>query len=367
MSSTTVELPLPLIRDTPAPARFSLGYCPALDGLRGIAILAVLAVHTNHLFGWSLLPGGNIGVDIFFTLSGYLITRLLLEERTRTGTISLWNFYWRRILRLIPALLIVVTVLFFVADLVFPASEAEQTHQAIPIALVYASDLAMAFSWKVPLGALQHTWSLAIEEHFYLLWPPMLIMAIKFRLTGRKLLVGVLILALAAATERFLLSVSGASALRTYYGIDGRADGLLIGCAVGIAVTWGFARSFRLFSLPLVILLVLMASATNYSTPFMHYGGFTLVAIATAILLVNITSEPSTTLSRMLEFSPLVWIGKISYGIYLWHYPVFRAVGHLQMDWSLKLLIGIAVTFSLSGASYYLIEKPALRLKSRFC
>src|SRR6266536_3033363 len=170
MSSTTIQLAAPILRDVPQAVPFRLGYRPALDGVRGIAILAVFAVHTQHLFGWSLLQGGNAGVDIFFVLSGFLITSLLLEEWGRTGSISLRNFYWRRALRLVPGLMVLLTAVYFTSDLLISSREAEQTRRAIPVAFVYASDFALAFS-NLRLGALQHTWSLAIEEHFYLVWP----------------------------------------------------------------------------------------------------------------------------------------------------------------------------------------------------
>src|SRR5689334_3181586 len=127
MSSTTLQLVNSNLRTAETAAPFHLGYRPALDGLRGIAILAVLAVHTNHIFGWSILKGGNIGVDIFFVLSGFLITALLLEEWQGTGAISLKGFYWRRVLRLVPALLVLLVSLYFISDLFLPIGEAGAT------------------------------------------------------------------------------------------------------------------------------------------------------------------------------------------------------------------------------------------------
>src|ERR671926_1306563 len=153
MSSTTLQLVNSdlLVRDSAARAPFRLGYRPALDGVRGIAILAVLAFHTHHIFGWSILKGGTAGVDIFFVLSGFLITALLLEEWQYRSEISLKGFYWRRVLRLVPALLIVLVSLYLFAGVFFTATEAADTRRSIPIAFVYASDFALAF-FQLRLG-----------------------------------------------------------------------------------------------------------------------------------------------------------------------------------------------------------------------
>ena len=198
MSSTTLQLVNSelVTRETAAP--FRLGYRPALDGMRGIAILAVLAVHTHHIFGSSILRGGNVGVDIFFVLSGFLITALLLEEWQSKGAISLKGFYWRRVLRLVPALLILLVSLYFFADIFLPIGEAGATTRSIPVAFLYASDFGLAF-FQLRLGALQHTWSLAIEEHFYLVWPLFLVAALKLGASRRRLVVIALSLAVASA------------------------------------------------------------------------------------------------------------------------------------------------------------------------
>src|SRR5437764_78652 len=193
MSSATLNLVSAKARLDEEVAPFRLGYRPALDGVRGMAILAVLAFHTHHLFGWSLLRGGNIGVDVFFVLSGFLITTLLLEEWEGTRIISLKSFYWRRALRLIPALVLLLTALYFLSDVLFLRAEANDTRRAIPVAFVYASDLALAV-FNLRLGALQHTWSLAMEEHFYLIWPVLLLAFLKLGMTRKRLIIITLLL-----------------------------------------------------------------------------------------------------------------------------------------------------------------------------
>ena len=367
MSSATLNLVSAKARLDEEVAPFRLGYRPALDGVRGMAILAVLAFHTHHLFGWSLLRGGNIGVDVFFVLSGFLITTLLLEEWEGTRIISLKSFYWRRALRLIPALVLLLTALYFLSDVLFLRAEANDTRRAIPVAFVYASDLALAV-FNLRLGALQHTWSLAMEEHFYLIWPVLLLTFLKLGVTRKRLVIITLLLAAASAMHRATLQQLGALPVRTYYGIDTRADALLIGCATGMCVSWGLIRvqSFRLLLLPALLFISVCLLATEYATPFMHLGGFTVLAAATAVLLVNLVLSSGSYTHRIFEYGPLVWVGRISYGIYLWHYPVFKATSFLQANWPGKLCVALAATMIVSSVSYYLLERPILKLKRQF-
>ena len=366
MSSATLNLVSAKARLDEAVDPFRLGYRPALDGVRGIAIFAVLMVHTHHIFGWPLLQGGNIGVDIFFVLSGFLITALLLEEWEHTGTISLKSFYWRRMLRLVPALLLLLAILYYVSDVLLLPADANDTRRAIPVAFVYASDLGLAF-FNLRLGALQHTWSLAIEEHFYFIWPLLLFAFLKLGITRKRLVIITLLLAVASALHRATLQQLGALPVRTYYGIDTRADALLIGCATGMCVSWGLVRIqiFRFLLLPALLVIAVCLLATEYATPFMHLGGFTLLAAATAVLLVNLVLSPKSYGNALLEYTPLVWLGRISYGVYLWHYPVFKATSFLGAAWPLKLGVAVAATLIVSSLSYYLVERPALTLKRR--
>lgn len=359
MSSTALNIVTSDLRVIESAAPFRLGYRPALDGLRGVAILAVLAIHTHHIFGWPLLKGGNAGVDIFFVLSGFLITALLVEEWGETGAIRLKSFYWRRALRLVPALLLLLVALNFLSGLLLSPVEADETRRAMPVAFVYASDLALAF-FNIRLGALQHTWSLAIEEHFYLIWPLLLVAGLKLGLGKRRLVMITLLLALASALQRAVLHQLGAPPVRTYYGFDTRADGLLIGCAMGLCVSWGMVhfRSFKPLLAPSLVLIVVCMIATDYASPFMHLGGFTLLAGATAVLIVNVVLSPSSYARGLLEFGPLVWIGRISYGLYLWHYVVFKATSFVALSWPLKLGMAVAATFAVTSLSFYLIEQP---------
>jgi len=359
------SLPIAVQADLTATGRFELGYRPALDGVRGIAILAVLAVHTNHLFGWSLLKGGSIGVDIFFVLSGFLITSILLEEWTTTANINLRHFYVRRLLRLVPALVLLTIALLLFSGLLFSAGEATQTRRTIPIALLYLTDFFASLAPQTSLGALRHTWSLAIEEHFYLLWPPVLLFLLKIGFCRRSLLILTGSVAVALCFHRAGLFHAGLSPARTYYAFDTRADALLIGCVAGIAVSAGFVKSFNRVTPLAIALIVLCLVATDFASPIMHEGGFTILAATTAVLLINLVSGQGS-FTRLMEVRPLVWVGKISYGLYLWHYPVFKWVKYAGTPWPLKLGLALFATFAVASLSFYLLEKPLLRLKHRF-
>lgn len=364
MSAQTIPLPLGASRENVS-ENFVLGYRPALDGLRGVAILGVLAVHTSHLFGWSMLKGGSIGVDIFFVLSGFLITSILLNEWNTQGNISLRKFYVRRCLRLVPALLLLVATVHLGANFLFSPEEAAQTRFASPFALVYATDFVIAFAPNIQLGALRHTWSLAMEEQFYLLWPPLLLLLLKLGASRKQLLLLTLLLALLSALHRAAL-YQVESPARTYYGVDARADSLLLGCAIAIAVTWGLISSMHRLTAPAIFILGLTMVATDYATPFMHEAGFTIIAGATGLIILNVVSAKEGLLRRSLESAALVWIGRISYGVYLWHYPVFKGLKYVDGPWPAKLVLALLTTFLVASLSYYLVESPILRLKKRF-
>ena len=347
-----------------------LGHRPALDGIRGIAILAVLGVHTNHIFGWSILPGGNIGVDIFFVLSGFLITSLLLAEIHEKATVSFKKFYARRALRLVPALVAMLVAVALTASSLYSKEEGLESIAAIPLAFLYVTDFAIAF-FETPLGVLRHTWSLSIEEQFYLLWPACLL-ALGF-VKERSSRIWLMIFAvLGFGGLRALLWYQGASVSRMYYNIDTRADALLMGCLAGMLFSWGILENdrvrmiLRVLAFPSVLVLGIGIVATDFATPFLYVGGLTVFAAAAAILILSSLVTAESAISIPFRWPWLAFIGKISYGLYLWHYPVFKAVRYLGAEWYLQLAAAIAATFGISLLSYRFVEQPFLRIKRRF-
>lgn len=360
------SVPVAVERELTSYGSFELGYRPALDGVRGLAILLVLTVHTNHLFGWSLLKGGSIGVDIFFVLSGFLITCLLLEEWAGTGTVNLRHFYLRRCLRLVPALILLLIILVLLSDFLFSPQEAIQTRQTVPIALLYLTDFFASLAPERVLGALRHTWSLAMEEHFYLLWPPLLLVLLKTGASKRVLFALTVSLALAICFHRAMLFQFGLSPARTYYGFDTRADSLLIGCAAAMSASWGLLRGMSRLNALAVAVIVAMAIATDFASPIMHEGGFTILAATTALIIINLVLTETGILHAVVKSRPLVWIGRISYGLYLWHYPMFKWSKYLNAPWPVKLVLAVLATFAVTSLSFYLMERPLLQLKKRF-
>src|SRR4030042_5470516 len=211
-----------------------LGYRPELDGLRGISILLV---YIHHLYS-PLMPGGFFGVDVFFVLSGFLITSLLVQEWGRKGSISLKDFYIRRALRLMPALLLLILITGGFALILLDKKGAIETYQGIWLTLAYASNWFIAFGYFTANNPLGITWSLAIEEQFYLTWPISLSLALRIKL-GRRWIICVLAFAvMIIPLHRRLLIEQGANIFRLYYSSDTRADALLVGCLAGLLFSW---------------------------------------------------------------------------------------------------------------------------------
>lgn len=349
----------------PSGGGVKLGYQPALDGIRGVAVLAVILFHSG------VLPGGFLGVDAFFVLSGFLITTLLIKEQSDHGKISAGGFYRRRALRLIPALSVLLIlwlgfVHFFRPSLLLETRKAELT------TLFYCSNLVPVFKWNVWLGPLSHTWSLSIEEQFYLTWPLALVVMLRRRVSPVAMLCITLSAATASSITRGWLWMIGGDPLRLYNGLDTRADALLIGCALGIAVSYRLVprmmldRGASLWTPALSILFLLpLLILADWRAPYLYLGGFTLVAFAVAVLVNSALIEPRASWLGILEWRWLVWIGRISYGLYLWHLPVFEVVKNPRWPAIAVFFVRIAATFVIAATSYYVIEKPCLRLKNR--
>ncbi len=357
-------------------------HLPALNGLRGVAVIGVVAYHLQ--LGWA--SGGYLGVDLFFVLSGFLITTLLLEEWVDSRRINLAAFWARRARRLLPALFLVVAALGFY--LVFnglfggPGANglldlSDLRGDAISTLLyvnnwhsIYAHQSYFAqFSTPSPL---QHTWSLAIEEQFYLVWPLLLLLLVHFarrawRGTGVLLTVT---LGIASTILMAILFHPGSDPSRVYYGTDTRLFDLMAGATLAFLAASrpqpgaGARRTLHVVgpvaALALGVFWVTAGTAAGLPKTFMFEGGFLLCAALAAFVVADARLVEQGWFSRALAWRPLHFIGTISYGIYLWHWPVIVYLNGARTGlsaWPLDLL-RIAVTLVLSAASYYLVERP---------
>lgn len=297
---------------------------PALDGLRGVAVLAVLGFHA-----WpNLMPAGSYGVTVFFTLSGFLITRVLLWEVEARGRISYSAFYARRAWRLLPALLIVL-----ITYLILGGAFAN-----ILPPLFYYQNYAVIFD--APWTHLRHTWSLAVEEHFYLIWP-FVIAAVPAR---RRLKV-VFVALMASALWRALVLVFGTTEW-AYYSTDANAVAILAGCFIAVAPEMKPPRLH--WSPPAVALVVLLVFPffIHHTTPYM-WGYYLVVGFSMIVI------HQSTTRVAWLEWEWLKWFGKISYGLYLWHYLILR----LEI---FPPVIGVGLSILAAGLMWHWVEAPIL-------
>jgi peptidoglycan/LPS O-acetylase OafA/YrhL len=351
--------------DRPDKLQFMLRYSPVLDGIRGIAVLAVMLVHMPIPFGqW-----GYLGVDVFFTLSGFLITAVLLQEWVQTGSIDFGNFYARRALRLLPALSILLAASLLPMN---PLPLAGRM-KAAAVALLYSANWVRAFDGDFQLAALGHTWSLSIEEQFYLLWPLALIMLLRYVSSRGRILSLLGLAAIASLTCRIALWMAGASPMRLYNGLDTRADSLLAGCMLSVMLSFGILKPRYALKLPAMLAIcilvlpgLLMIFRSQWSDPFMFLIGYALAACTSAAIIFVAVGPNSGWLKTVLSFPPLVWIGKVSYGVYLWHYPVFKYFQNLGLPPAWKFAGMLAFVFMIAALSYYGLEKPFLRMKQRF-
>jgi peptidoglycan/LPS O-acetylase OafA/YrhL len=329
------------------------GRVAALDGVRGVAILVVLVGHA----GW--LGMGAAGVDVFFVLSGYLITGLLLDEKGATGRVSLRNFYARRFLRLAPALALVVT-LWVIAAAVLHLGFRRNLEDAA-IAVGYAANWTLAFGLDRPRW-LAHTWSLCVEEQFYFLWPWLTLGLFGLLGRGKAAALACVMAAVGIAAYRGWLAGAGATFFRIYYGLDTRGDALLLGAALAFwmpAVRGGLAGAVGWAGFAALMAYVV-------SNGFGRGTSFVIPALCAVAILLGLLRSPRGLLAGALSAKPLAWLGMISYGVYLFHYPI---VTYLQYKgwgrWGVTL-VGVPLALGLAALSFYLLERPCLRWKEYF-
>jgi len=345
---------------------FSAKHVPALDGLRGLAILLVI---THHQLIPLSLEGGFLGVDLFFVLSGFLITTLLLAEFDAAKTISLGNFYARRALRLGPALLLYLLVCLIVT---YHLQMLEWTRELklVGIALVYSTNWRLALGWDAALDPTAIIWSLSIEEQFYLLWPVLFFVCLLVKLKRTHIIAGLVLIVLAIMLHRYALWRGGADLNRLYYGTDTRADAPLLGCLMALIPRWELSVSrkpyFQIGVLLAVLCLIGLVLTTHFTDQFLYQGGYTAIAVLAGVVTWSAANEPPRLLSACLEWYPLRWFGKISYGLYLWHWLLLKTVSlyYLVGYWDpwARFLLAVGV----SALSFYVVERPFNKLKTRF-
>ena len=349
-------------------------HCPALDGLRALAVIAVLAYHAST----GAADGGFLGVEVFFTLSGYLVTSLLVAENRRRGRIALGRFLVARARRLVPGLVASIAGTIGVVALLDPAAATRLRGEAFA-SLAYVQNWHLVLG-DVPYGAafedpspLLHLWSLAVEGQLYLIWP-LVFLALRGLGAGRAA-VAVLVLAAGSAAAMAVLVDLDAPG-RVYYGTDTRASGFLIGAALALAWTpprgyWRTAASRTRDVLGGAALLALLAAFVFVSEfdERLYRGGFAAVGIATAAV-VAAAAQPAGATARLLSAHPLTWIGRRSYGIYLYHWPIFvwavpLAEGRSWPEMLLVDLTAVAATLLVAAASYRWLELPIRRGRQR--
>jgi len=356
---------------TRAPANASrLGYLPGLDGLRALAVLAVLGYHAD--VGW--LPGGFLGVEIFFVVSGYLITSLLLAEYRAAHAVNLKHFWLRRARRLLPALFALILAVLVYAVLLLPDEVAGLRADALS-AFTYSTNWYLIFAHKsyfATIGRpslLRHLWSLAVEEQFYLVWP-LLFAGVLGRLKSQRAILALMAGAAASAFWMGFRFQPDADPSRIYYGTDTRAAGILLGAALAFMwtprVTNASTSNARRWLLDAVgwIALGALGAACMLITefePFLYHGGMCLVAVATTLVIAAVVHPQSPRFGPVMSTAVLRWIGVRSYSLYLWHWPVFmvtRPQLDVTIDGAALLALRMGVTFVLAELSYRFIETP---------
>jgi peptidoglycan/LPS O-acetylase OafA/YrhL len=359
-----------------AARQFRLGNRPPLTGVRALCMIPVVVYHSD----FRTFPGAWVPLQVFFVLSGFLITAMLSAEGKRNDRVSLTGFYSRRIVRLVPPLLFTVAIMALYASFVHVA-EASQRLWGDGVAAMTYSDYRQALGHAPFFGYLAQTWSLAVEEQFYIIWAVLMVVAVAMH--RRKLAYGFAITGmLFSVTDRLYQTYSAPHFnhvvfSRIYYAFDTRADALFVGCLLGLLATDGYFSRWKPWATRL------LAVAAIGSTTFLIWILFSaplwqenlvvwwlpLSTLASAVILVYFVISPKSIGSRLVGIAPLVFLGELSYAIYLIHFPVFLALqpGADGTHWSFwpTEVLRLAIVFGLACISWFLIEKPLMRWRQR--
>lgn len=388
---TPVSDEIQLRRDPEATVR----RLPALDGIRAMAIILILFFHA----GFSWLIGGFFSVDVFFVLSGFLITGLLVSEFRISSTIGLKRFWGHRIRRLLPAMLALLVGVAVWAWLFSPPDTLAQLRSDGLATLLYSNNWHQAWGGTGYFAEIHtprlllHTWTLSIEEQFYIVWPLIVLALLRLTRSLSGLLVFCVAGMIASAAAMGVAYNGGAGAARAYYGTDTRVQALLIGATLAVILAEPLSgrrrpaglggghlsiapvteptglRRILIGGLGLVGLAVLftMFFTISSSDAWPYLGGFAIASMAAAALIASVALVPETPWARLLSLRPIRYIGSISYGLYLWHWPIFVVVGSEQTGltrWPL-FVVRLALTFTLAALSYRFLEMPIRRTALR--
>ena len=355
-------------------------YLPSIDSLRALAVLAVIIYHVDVNY----LPGGFLGVDLFFVLSGYLISSLIIKEFRKTGTVNLYNFYIRRARRLLPAVYFMITV-GLVVMVLFNEVLLRKSHLDAIFGYIYSSNWWYIFhklDYFDSFGAqspFKHLWSLAIEEQFYMIFPLLFLLVNRkkkskdgtYKLNKNFLYVVLGLILVSLIAHILLFDINNIS--RIYFGTDTRAFSLLVGVVGAILYPMERLHSkvtpqknmiYSVVSLvSIATLITVMVYTSEYNT-WLYRGGFLLVAILGLIVIIS-SGKQHTIMSRLLSFKPVVFIGKISYSLYLWHFPILvltTPVSEIGNPNIIFVILRVILTFILATASYVFVETPIRKL-----
>ena len=351
-------------------------HVPGLDGIRAVAVLLVIGLHYGSL--WQsprrpagLVPGGYAGVDIFFVLSGFLITTLLVSEKSASGGVGFKKFYARRALRLLPALYVVLVV--FTAYTVWIGGSLREELKEVASVVLYVSNFAQVYKLPHMIGSgIGMTWSLAIEEQFYLVWPALLILGVlRFAKTRPAVLGTIGAGIVVSAVIRIVIWHGGTGYPAAYMRPDARADGLLIGALCAFLWRWDMVPTRWLshaavVSAGFLAFVALFLKANSSADDFVFVAGFTLISLAAGVVILAIVLDVSP-LSRPMQWAPMRLIGKVSYGLYLWQTLSLRVADKALGTHSrvVLALAGLAIMTAAVALSWVLVEQPFLRLKKR--
>lgn len=332
-------------------------YVPEFDGIRGASVWVILLAHAEFQFS------GSGAVVIFFVLSGYLITTLLLREFSEAGSISLVQFYYRRFLRLLPALVVMLSG--WSLYLYLFGKDVRRFFRGALLVLVYTGNFDRWVSWH-PLPYLRHAWTLAVEEHFYFFWPLLLAVLLKRGITRWNLFILTIVIALSSWGLRSYLVFSEFPLRRVYRGTDTRIDAILIGCALAILVSskiisTGTERPKWLqYVTPVALCGLIAMTVSDVTSVHFYYWVSTLQALAGAVLILHVLYGPSDWFGRILRHPFLRQVGVLSYGTYLWHYPIMRVL--MKNGWSPLpvFVVGSFLALCCAAVSYRFVEKPVL-------